>query len=173
MRTEYIDFGDLSHLFAVLMEPNALILRVSLETGLRLGDCCALTTEQVLRQRFSVREQKTGKSKRVYLSKDLQASILAQAGSLYAFPHRTDPNRHRTRQAVYSDLKRAARAFRIPQNVAPHTMRKLYAKTLFDKTGDMELVQRALNHDRITTTLIYALCDRLESLPQKKKRGRT
>lgn len=170
MRTEYIDYGDLSHLFAVLMEANALILRVSLETGLRLGDCCALTTEQVRRQRFTVREQKTGKSRRVHLSKGLQAAILAQAGTLYAFPHRTDPQRHRTRQAVYSDLKRAARAFRIPQNVAPHTMRKLYAKTLFDQCGDMELVQRALNHDRITTTLIYALCDQIDSLPKPSRR---
>ena len=154
------------------MEPNALILRVSLETGLRLGDCCALTTEQVKRQRFTVKEQKTGKSKRVYLSKPLQTAILSQAGRVYCFPHRTDENRHRTRQAVYADLKRAAKAFRIPQNVAPHSMRKLYAKTLFDQTGDIELVQKALNHDRVTTTLIYALCDQLDKVPRKKSARR-
>lgn len=168
VKTEYIDYGELEHLFAVLMPANALILRVSLETGLRIGDCCALRTAAVSKQRFTVREEKTGKSKRCYISKQLQTAILRQAGKVYAFEHRTDPNRHRTRQAVYADLKRAAKAFRIPQNVAPHTMRKMYAKTLFDQTGDMELVQRALNHDRITTTLIYALCDQLDRMPKKK-----
>lgn len=174
MRTSYIDFSELEHLFAVLMPANALVLRVSLETGLRIGDCCALTTAQVKRQRFTVHEQKTGKSKRCYLSKGLASDILKQAGRVYAFPHRLEPTtRHRTRQAVYADLKRAARAFRIPQNVAPHTMRKLYAKTLLDKTGDMELVQRALNHDRITTTLIYALCDQLDQLPKAQKKKKT
>lgn len=153
------------------MPANALVLRLSLETGLRLGDCLALTTEQVQKQRFTIHEEKTGKAKRIRLSNALRAEILAQAGSLYAFEHRTDPRRHRTRQAVFADLKRAARAFRVPVNVAPHTMRKLYAKTLFDMTGDLETVRKALNHDRITTTIVYALCDRLGELPPEKKKS--
>ena len=170
MKSEYIDYGDLQNLFAVLMPENALALRVSLETGLRIGDVLALTTKQIEKQRFTVREQKTGKSKRIYLSRPLWDDLRRSAGRWYVFPHRTDPKRHRTRQAVFADLKRAARAFRVPQNVSVHTMRKLYAKSLFDNTGDLELVQRALNHDRVTTTLIYALCDQLDALPKKKKR---
>lgn len=171
MRSQYISYGDLSHLFALLMPENALVLRVSLETGLRIGDVVSLRTDSIQRQRFTIREQKTGKSKRVYLSKPLWEALKRSAGRYFVFEGRNDPKKHRTRQAVYNDLKRAARAFRIPQNVSPHSLRKLYAKTLFDETGDIELVQRALNHDRIQTTLIYALADRIDLLdPGKRKR---
>ena len=167
IRSEFVSYGDLSHLFAVLMPANALALRVSLETGLRIGDVLTIPTAKLQRsQRFTVREQKTGKSRRVYISRGLRAELLAQAGSVWVFEGRNDPHKHRTRQAVYADLKRAAKAFRLPQNVSVHSIRKLYAKTLFDETGDLELVQRALNHDRIETTLIYALCDRLDLLPK-------
>lgn len=173
MRSEYINYGDLQHLFSVLMPENALVLRVSLETGLRIGDVLAIRTEQIRAQRFTVREQKTGKSRRVYLSKPLWEALRRSAGRFYVFEGRNDPHKHRTRQAVYNDLKRAAKAFRIPQNVSPHSLRKLYAVTLLDETGDLELVQRALNHDRITTTLIYALSDRLDLLQPKRKKPRS
>lgn len=173
MRSEYINYGDLQHLFSVLMPENALVLRVSLETGLRIGDVLAIRTEQIRAQRFTVREQKTGKSRRVYLSKPLWDALRRSAGRIYVFEGRNDPHKHRTRQAVYNDLKRAAKAFRIPQNVSPHSLRKLYAVTLLDETGDLELVQRALNHDRITTTLIYALSDRLDLLQPKRKKPRS
>ena len=173
MRSEYINYGDLQHLFSVLMPENALVLRVSLETGLRIGDVLAIRTEQIRAQRFTVREQKTGKSRRVYLSKPLWEALRRSAGRFYVFEGRNDPHKHRTRQAVYNDLKRAAKAFRIPQNVSPHSLRKLYAVTLLDETGDLELVQRALNHDRITTTLIYALSDRLDLLQAKRKKPRS
>ena len=172
MRSEYINYGDLQHLFAVLMPENALALRVALETGLRIGDVLAIRTEQLRTQRFTVREQKTGKSKRIYLSKPLWDALRRSAGRYYVFEGRNDPKKHRTRQAVFADLKRAARAFRLPQNVSIHSIRKLYAVTLLDETGDMELVQRALNHDRITTTLIYALSDRLDLLQPKKRNGK-
>lgn len=172
MRSEFIDYGDLQHLFAALMPENALVLRVALETGLRIGDVLAIRTEQIAKQRFTVREQKTGKSKRVYLSRPLWDALRRNAGRFYVFEGRNDPKKHRTRQAVYNDLKRAAKAFRLPQNVSPHSLRKLYAVTLLDETGDLELVQRALNHDRIQTTLIYALSDRLDLLQPKKLRKR-
>lgn len=170
MRSDYINYGDLQHLFAVLMPENALVLRVALETGLRIGDVLAITTQQIQRQRFTVHEQKTGKSRRVYLSRPLWDALQRSAGRYYVFEGRNDPKKHRTRQAVYNDLKRAAKAFRIPQNISPHSLRKLYAVTLLDETGDLELVQRALNHDRIQTTLIYALADRLDLLSKKKRK---
>ena len=73
-----------------------------------------------------------------------------------------------TRQAVWKDVKRAARAFRLPQNVGPHSARKVFAVELLAKYGDLERVRRALNHSSDTVTMIYAMADRqLES-----KRGR-
>jgi len=40
-------------------------------------------------------------------------------------------------------------------------MRKAYAVALMARYGDLKRVQRALNHDRYTTTMIYAMADQL------------
>ena len=88
------------------------------------------------------------------------AQLRAQAGEDWVFPGR-NPAKHRTRQAVWADVKRAARAFRLPQNVGPHSFRKVYAVELLRKYGDLERVRRALNHGSYTTTMVYAMADRL------------
>ena len=66
------------------------------------------------------------------------------------------------------------RAFRLPQNVAPHSLRKVYAVELLERYGDIQRVQRALNHSSIETTLIYAMADKLldAKLKQAKRRKR-
>lgn len=65
-------------------------------------------------------------------------------------------------------------AFRLPQNVAPHSLRKVYAVELLERYGDIQRVQRALNHSSIETTLIYAMADKLldAKLKQAKRRKR-
>ena len=85
------------------------------------------------------------------------------------FPSR-NPQKHHTRQAVWKDVKRAAAAFRIPQNVAPHSFRKVFAVELMKKYGDIEKVRRALNHNSESVTLIYALAD--QQLQAKYRRRR-
>jgi len=124
---------------------------------LRVGDVVALKTEQLSRQ-FWVTEAKTKKRRRVNLTADLLKRVKAQSGRLWAFPGARDPSKHRTRQAVWADVKRAARAFRLPQNVAPHSLRKVYAiHVLENSKGDVEKVKRALNHDDVATTMIYCM----------------
>ena len=91
------------------------------------------------------------------------------AGKKYVFEHSNDPERHRTRQAVWKDVKRAARAFRLPQNVAPHSARKVYAVDLLAKYGDIAKVQRALNHSGPSVTMIYAMADQLYRQKYHKK----
>ena len=156
---------------AALMPENRLIMRVLLHTGLRIGDVLNLRTAQI-NGRFWITEQKTGKRRAVGLPADLRADILAQAGPVWAFPGR-DPSKPRTRQAVWKDVKRAAKAFRFPQNVAPHSARKVYAVELLRKYGDIEKVARALNHANINTTMIYALADHQLSMKYGKKLKRS
>ena len=86
--------------------------------------------------------------------------ILAQAGPVWAFPGRKE-GAHKTRQAVWEDVKRAAAAFRLPQNVGTHSFRKVYAVDLLDKYGDLPRVQRAMGHSSPSVTAIYAMADRL------------
>lgn len=174
MKTEYLLEKQVGHVLAALTPQNQLIARVCLHTGLRVGDVVSLRTQDIGLQ-FTVTEAKTKKRRRVGLPAGLLADIQEQAGDEWAFPGRS-LGRHKTRQAVWADVKRAARAFRLPQNVAPHSLRKVYAVDLLAKYGDLQRVQRALNHGGVETTLIYAMADRLleaklSAKSGKKKRG--
>ena len=164
-RTDYLLRREAEIVMAALMPANRLAVKVCLHTGLRIGDVLALKTAQ-LAPRMTITEAKTGKRRRIGLPAALLDELRAQAGSVYVFPHRTDESKHRSRSAVWKDVKRAAKAFRLPQNVAPHSFRKLYAVELYKKYGDIERVRRVLNHDEVATTIIYALADRL--VTQKK-----
>lgn len=156
--TEYLLEQQVRLVLAALMPSNALACEVSLHTGLRISDVLSLKTEQI-KPRFWVKESKTGKSKMVGLPDDLRQRLLAQAGEEYVFPNRLNPRKHRTRQAVWADVKRAQKAFRFGQNVGPHSFRKDYAVEVMRRYGDIEKVRRALNHDRAITSLIYAMAD--------------
>ena len=90
MRSSYVEPGPLGLVLAALQPTNRLVFEVMLATGLRVGDVLNLRTEQVQRQRFTVREAKTGKTRRVYIPKDLQLRLLSQAGRLYCFEGRND-----------------------------------------------------------------------------------
>lgn len=171
MRTEYLLAQEVDLVLAALTPENRLVMRVCLHTGLRLGDVLSLRAEQ-LKPQFWVKEAKTGKSKQVGLPKELLGDLLEQKGAFWVFPSRLDPTKHRTRQAVWADVKRAARAFRLPQNVAPHSFRKVYAAELLERYGDIERVRKALNHSNAATTLIYAMADRQLRAKYHKDRRR-
>ncbi len=168
MKTEYLLHREVEHVLAALMPVNRVVMRVCIHTGLRVGDVLALRTDQIA-PRFWVTEQKTKKRRIVGLPADLLADMRKIAGKKYVFEHSNDPERHRTRQAVWKDVKRAARAFRLPQNVAPHSARKVYAVDLLAKYGDIAKVQRALNHSGPSVTMIYAMADQLYRQKYHKK----
>ncbi len=157
MTTEYLVHQEMEHVLAALTPPNRLVCRVCVATGLRVGDVVTLKTDQIARQ-FWITEAKTGKRRRVNLTDELILLLRAQAGPVYVFQGRGGINTHRTRQAVWRDVKRAAKAFRLPQNVAPHSLRKVWAVDQLRRSrGDLGKVQRALNHSDASTTMIYAM----------------
>lgn len=170
IKTEYLLNREVEHVLAALTPSNELVCRVCLHTGLRVGDVLNLKTEQI-KPRFWVTEQKTKKRRLIGLPEDLREAILQQAGEVWAFPGRGKPG-HRTRQAVWKDVKRAATAFRINQNVAPHSFRKVYAVELYERYGDLKKVQHALNHGSETTTVIYACAAQLLRAKQLKRAAR-
>lgn len=155
-------------ILAALTDTNRLVIRTALHTGLRIGDVLALTPDR-LKPHFWVTEQKTGKARQVGLPEPLLSDLKKHAGEWWVFPGR-NPRKHHTRQAVWKDVKRAAAAFRIPQNVAPHSFRKVYAVDLLKKYGDIDRVRRALNHRSETITMIYALADMQLAAKYRRRR---
>ena len=168
MKAEYLLQREVDNVLSVLTPGNALVMRVALHTGLRVGDCLNLKTEQ-LAPRFWITEGKTGKRRQIGLPQPLLNDLKKCAGKVWVFEG-VDPKKHRTRQAVWKDVKRAAEAFRIKQNVAPHSARKVFAVELLNKYGDIEKVRKALNHSSAAVTMIYAMADR--QLESKTKRRR-
>lgn len=168
MKTEYLLQREVDLVLAALTETNRLVMRTCLQTGLRLGDVLALTPDR-LKPHFWVTEQKTGKKRQVGLPEPLLSDLRNHAGEWWVFPGR-NPRNHHTRQAVWKDVKRAAEAFRLPQNVGPHSARKVYAVELLKKYGDIDRVRRALNHGSETVTLIYALADKQLEAKYRRRR---
>lgn len=169
MRTEYLLEKEVERVLDLLTYENRLVMRVLLHTGLRIGDALNLRPEQ-LKPNFWVTEQKTGKRKQVGLPEPLLSDLKSAAGENWVFPG-SDPKRPRTRQAVWKDVKRAAAALRLTQNVAPHSARKVYAVELRQKYGDIEKVRRALNHGGLEVTLIYALADKQLTAKGRRRRS--
>lgn len=169
MRAYYYPDEDINVVLRLLTYENMLVCAVSLETGLRVSDVLGIRAEQIKQKSFTVTERKTGKKRKVRLSPELLQALREITGSVYVFEHRTDCNKTRTRQAVYTDLKRAQKALRLTGSLSPHSMRKNYAVALLRKTGDIQQVKKSLNHTHIEDTLLYALSDEIarHSLPKR------
>lgn len=149
------------------MPGNRLALEVCLSTGLRVSDALGLKTSQLERAehsdgRLTVRELKTGKNRRVRIPMELLYRCMDRAGRVYVFEGRFDRLRHRTRQAVWKDLHRAAKLFRLDVHISPHSTRKAWSVDEYRRTGSLKRVQRSLNHTDPAVTMLYALADQLE-----------
>lgn len=169
MRSEWVPKGEFEHILSALTPENRLVCEISLATGLRVSDVLMLTPQKVRKQRFTIREQKTGKSRLVRLPKDLVTRCLACSGAHYVFENRLNGRKPRTRQAVYKDLKRVASLYGCKKNVTPHTARKVYAVDEFQKSGNLKKVQKLLNHSDEAVTILYAMANVIGNRKQFKK----
>lgn len=151
------------------MPENALAIECSLRYGLRINDVLSFKTDDVKKGRFTIKEQKTGKSRRIKLCEYIQLELLNQAGPVYAFPHRFDVNKHRTRQAVWADVKRACKYYRYKANITPHSARKYYANDLISKGHTLEEVKKILNHTSTEVTMLYALSEQMRFIKQRNE----
>lgn len=170
MRVEYLLNREVEQVLHLLTPENRLVMRTCLHTGLRISDVLQLRPQQ-LKPHFWVTEQKTGKRRQVGLPEPLLSDLKQNAGRFWVFPGK-EPGNHRCRQTVWKDVKRAARAMRLTQNVGPHSARKVYAVELLRKYGDIDRVRRALNHDSETVTLIYAMADHQLEAKNARRRAK-
>lgn len=167
MRTDYLNPQIYNRLYGVMTYDNVLALRISLETGLRIDDVLSLRAEQLNGRTIRGVAEKTGKPFRKVVSHDLARRLTALNRQGYIFPHRTKKNAHRTRQAVWQNMKNAAKLLGVQLNAAPHSARKTYAVETFKDKG-LDAVQRELQHDRLSTTMLYAFSDMLTGNESKK-----
>lgn len=159
MRSDYLPDKAFDHLLSALTPINRLALLVSIKTGLRISDVLSMRSSD-LKQRMTIRELKTGKNKRIYLENELFNRLFVVKGKYFVFEGRLDQLQHRTRQAVYKDMKNVAKLFKInKKQISPHSARKLYAVSQRFNGKSTKDIQKLLNHDNEAVTLLYSMAD--------------
>ena len=138
---------------------NALALRTSLETGLRIGDVLKIKRSELNGRTIKFVAQKTGKPGKKVISVDLAKRLKQISGKVWIFEGRFG-DKPRTRQTVWKDVKKAAKTLKLNENVACHSARKTYAVEEYHEKG-LPAVQKDLQHDRADTTMIYCFADML------------
>lgn len=159
MKSDFIEKDVFELILELVPYDVAIALRVSLETGLRIGDVLALKPENITDNKISVIAQKTRKPMCAEIPKEYARYLERHA--VWCFPSPRDATKHRTRQSVWACVKRAVARLSIAENVTPHTARKIFAVERFKRKGLRE-TQNALQHDSVSTTLLYAFADKID-----------
>lgn len=154
MRTE--PYADLEK---YLKEPYKTIWEIGNANGLRITDILTLRVKHLQIEKPTIKEQKTGKSKRIRIPSKTRRKLLeqtaGQAPEDFVFKSESKTG-HITRQAAFKAFKKAADKAEAKANIGTHTMRKNYALRQFNK-GGLKYVQNKLNHSNIAESMIYLL----------------
>lgn len=159
MRTDYIKPSIYKEVYQLMQYENALALRCSLETGLRIGDVLKMRPADIQGRTITYTAQKTGKAGKKVVSADLAKRLKQIAGKKYVFTGRFG-DKPRTRQTVWKDVKKASKELKIQGNLSCHSARKTYAVEEFHNEG-LTKTQKELQHNRLDTTMLYAYSDML------------
>jgi site-specific recombinase XerC len=140
-------------------ERDYAIIHLLLATGIRLGSCIALDVEDVDLSAGELRLKSTkgDRPERVFLAKGIADHVRRWLGGRGAGPLFTDRRGRRlSPRHVHRRFKAWLRAAGIGRAASPHTARHTFATGLLARTGNLALVQAALRHRSITSTLVYA-----------------
>ena len=145
-------------------ERNRLLLRLMLDTGLRLAEATALEWAHidVVTARLLVRQGKGAKDRVLWLGDSLveglgrwrkrQAAVCPET-PVHVFT--TLEGRTLKHRYVQEMVRRYAGRAHIKKRVTPHVLRHTFATDLYRETGKIRLVQKALGHSDLSTTMIY------------------
>lgn len=147
MRTKGLTDKQLKLLCSALPWRDSLAMRIMRQTGLRVSDLLSLKKADIARK-MVVKERKTGKTRTVYLT-----AALVRECAIYASMHRGLKLFNCDRSTIYRSVHRTALAFGW-ENISAHSARKSFARAYCKKHG-IEATQRELQHESLSTTLIY------------------
>ena len=147
-RTRPITPAELRRLLKVLPPAAALAVRISADTGLRVSDVLSIRCGD-LKNTMKVKERKTGKKRTIHLKPSTLKACKAFAA------HGEDKLLPVNRSTIYRQIKTAATDLGY-EHVSMHSIRKLYARN-FCKAHGLAATQREMQHDYLSTTMLYVL----------------
>jgi integrase/recombinase XerC len=139
-----------------------VLFDLMLSTGVRLGSALGMDIDDLDLRRGEIRLRsfKGGREERLYLGTRIRAHLrrfVAGRTSGPVFVGRGDArmsSRHVQRRFALW-LARAGIETRLP----PHALRHSFAMRVYAKTRDIHLVQQALHHRAVASTVVYARLD--------------
>lgn len=159
MKAEYLPKQLYAPILRRMENDNRLAMQVCLYTGLRLGDVLKSTPPDLIGNTLHYTAEKTGKRGVAKLTKALADKLRKNANKHWLFPSPYKHGaKHRHRSTVYKDFVEARKRAKVTEHVSPHSARKTFAVETRKAKG-FDAVQKALQHDSIGTTMLYALSD--------------
>lgn len=149
---------------------NYCLLLLYLNLGLRVNESVTLKVNDIdwLSGKLTVRDGKGGKDRVLWLSESDLASLqqwrsVRPAVSPFLFC--TLAGAHLNDRYIRDMVKRYSKRAGISKDAHPHTLRHTFATDLLRDTKNIRLVQKALGHASLATTMIYThiVDDQLES----------
>ncbi len=138
---------------------DALLFMFGIYSGLRVSDIIKLRVRDVKgKDRVTVKETKTGKEKILkinsILRKEIAVYIIGKKDYEVLFKSPRGINKPISRQQAYNIINNAGKHFGL-ERIGTHTMRKTFGFHIYQKTKDITLVQKLLNHSSPEFTLAY------------------
>jgi integrase/recombinase XerD len=144
-------------------ERNQTLLRLMLNTGLRLAEVTALKWRDIdlTTGKLMVRQGKGAKDRTLWVAEAdidrLRSWRERQATACDTCEHAftTLKGKALGHRYVQRMVKRYAAKAGIAKNISPHTLRHSFATDLYRETSKIRLVQKVLGHSDLSTTMIY------------------
>lgn len=171
MRNSQISKTDYERILRASSPEDRALWILAAETGFRIDDLLRARQYQISRATAEkpfliLAERKTGKTRGVSLSPRALDAIATLWGLIerrhplaYFFQARRrllgQKNKlHRT--TVYRHFNKLLRETKLDkEGYTVHSLRKLYARTAYERTGSLLAVQRDLNHSSVNVTMLY------------------
>lgn len=153
MRVDILTREECERIRGTLRGHFRLIWDVGSTTGLRVSDILRLRACDFQKERIYVKEQKTGKLRRVYLRKNVREEVNEYIRANGIKPH--SQVFAISRQIVWNSFKRAAKRAGIKKNIGSHSMRKVYSVQHIEKGYDISDLKERLNHSKLVDTIGY------------------
>ena len=146
-----------------------LLFVFGINSGLRIGDILSLKLGDIkndqgdLKDHLDIKEQKTGKTRRVFFNKQIKEALnfyLERTGIFnldrYLFTNeKSKKNRPITRIRAYQLINKWCREVGIKYKVGGHTLRKSFGYHLRKQGISIERISNLLNHRNIKVTFRY------------------
>lgn len=138
----------------------ALLIATGIYTGLRIGDILTLTWDNLTSDQIELKEQKTGKYRKITVNPALNEIATRNRGLKTGLVFTGQKSKNAlTVQYVNVALDQIAKKYDVKGNFSTHSLRKTFGRHVWEINGESDkslvILSEILNHQSIATTKIY------------------